>query len=108
VNNIESNDLDYNVILHTLRNSNSTVNLLIRRRRCQTSNWSFRFGDFNCFLFLRPNKLYKTSKNLQLTDCQGLTLELGVYVAEIQQGSKAAKDKGISVGDRVLNVRLLI
>lgn len=55
--------------------------------------------------FSRPNKTYSSStKNLQLSDNQGLILELGLYVAEIQQGSKAAKDKGISVGDRILNV----
>lgn len=35
----------------------------------------------------------------------GLTLELGVYIAKIQPGSVAAKEGGIAVGDRVINVR---
>lgn len=38
--------------------------------------------------------------------CHGLSLESGVYISKISEGSLAAKDSSLVVGDRVLRVLL--
>lgn len=36
--------------------------------------------------------------------CHGLSLKMGVYINRISEGSLAARDKSLTVGDRVLRV----
>ena len=46
--------------------------------------------------------------HLQGAQSAGITLDLGVYVARISQGSVAAKEGSIAVGDRILTVKINI
>lgn len=39
-----------------------------------------------------------------LLGCHGLSLKMGVYINRISEGSLAAKDKSLTVGDRVIRI----
>ena len=64
----------------------------------------------SCFNFaplFRVGRRYQAVLHLGTNSQHGLTLDLGVYIARISQGSAAAKEGSIAVGDRILNVRFL-
>ena len=86
VNNVDCRDIDRSTLIHTLKTSTSTVNLLVKRRRV--------------------GKRYSTTLNLN-GSYHGISLELGAYVAKIQPGSVAAKEGSIAVGDRIVGVRII-
>lgn len=89
VNNVDCRDVERTTILHTLRNAQSVVGLLIRRRK--------------------PGKRYQATLHVGGGHPDhGLTLDLGVYVARIQPGSAAAKEGTVAVGDRIVSVRSFV
>lgn len=79
----------YNVLEEIRRaiSDSGVVRLTVRRRRWSQS---------------RVTRWVHTAK--LAAGCHGLSLESGVYIAAISQGSLAAQDKTLVVGDRVLRI----
>lgn len=88
INNVDCSSVSTRMIMDTLRSCNTGAATLTIRRR--------RMGR-------------RSLRTTQLPIGQiphGITLEIGIYIAKISPGSLAAKDGFLTVGDRVLNVRV--
>eukprot|EP00094_Tigriopus_californicus_P004988 TCALIF_04803-PB protein Name:"Similar to DLG5 Disks large homolog 5 (Homo sapiens)" AED:0.05 eAED:0.05 QI:159/0.84/0.87/0.96/0.93/0.93/33/0/2582 len=84
VNDLNCRLVERSTILNTLRNANSAVSLVVRRRK--------------------TGRRYQAVLSMAGASSPGITLDLGVYVARISPGSVAAKEGSIAVGDRILSI----
>ncbi|KAK9686089.1 Guanylate kinase [Popillia japonica] len=78
--------------------------MIIRRRR--TANWSSQNSqNRNPPNYQNNCKVARWVHTARLAaGCHGLSLEAGVYISRISDGSLAAKDSSLVVGDRVLRI----
>uniref|UniRef100_A0A0A9XJ47 PDZ domain-containing protein n=1 Tax=Lygus hesperus TaxID=30085 RepID=A0A0A9XJ47_LYGHE len=80
VNNVDCTNASKRFVLETMKSSGNTAVMVVRRRR-----------------------LYSTQLQLNKYE-HGLILEAGIYISKILQGSRAAKDGNLAVGDRVVSI----
>lgn len=106
VNNIDCSAATKRMVLQTIRSSLPTVHMVVRRRR--TANWSTQNSQNLTRtppVFQSNSKVARWVHTARLAaGCHGLSLESGVYISRISEGSLAAKDSSLVVGDRVLRV----
>lgn len=98
VNDVDCSAVSRRVVLEAIRSSLPVARMVVRRPRRRRGS---------------PTPNSQTSQNVTkwvhtarlVPGCHGLTLNTGVYISRISEGSLAAKDKSLSVGDRILRVR---
>lgn len=101
VNDVDCSAVSRRVVLEAIRSSLPVARMVVNRPRRR------RGGS--------PTPNSQTSQNATkwihtarlVPGCHGLTLNTGLYISRISEGSLAAKDKSLSVGDRILRVCLL-
>lgn len=108
VNNLDCSAVTKRKVLEAFHASQPFAHIIVRRRR--SANWSSQ----------NSQNLTRTPPNFQnnckvarwvhtarlAAGCHGLSLESGVYISRISEGSLASKDSSLVVGDRVLRVLL--
>lgn len=97
--------------METIRSSLPVAHMVIRRRRSPT--WSSQNSRSSQNVVRTPPSFQNNSRVARwiytarlAAGCHGLTLESGVYISKISDGSLAAKDNSLVVGDRVLSVSI--
>lgn len=109
VNNVDCSTVTKRMVLQTIRSSLPAVHMVVRRRR--TANWSAQNSQNLTRtppVFQSNSKVARWVHTARLAaGCHGLSLESGVYISRISEGSLAAKDSSLVVGDRVLRVSFL-
>ncbi|XP_022916732.2 disks large homolog 5 isoform X1 [Onthophagus taurus] len=102
VQNLVCSNVSKRMVIETLRTSGPVVHMVIRRRR--SANWSPTSNQ-------PQNRHQNNSKVARwvytarlASGCHGLSLESGVYISKISEGSLASKDSSLVVGDRVLRI----
>ncbi|XP_017769494.1 PREDICTED: disks large homolog 5 [Nicrophorus vespilloides] len=102
VNNIDCNSISTRLFLETIRASIPVVHLVVRRKK--SPNWSPQ-SRTTPPSFQNNAKVARWVHTAKLAaGCHGLSLESGVYISKISDGSLASKDSSLVVGDRVLRV----
>lgn len=110
VNNLDCTSVSKRMVVETLRSSLPVAHMVIRRRRSPA--WSSSQNSRSSQNVVRTPPTFQNNSRVarwiytaQLAaGCHGLQLESGVYIGKISDGSLAAKDSSLVVGDRVLRV----
>lgn len=113
VNNLDCTSVSKRMVMETLRSSLPVAHMVIKRRRSPA--WSSQNSRSLQNVVRSPLNFQNNSRVARwiytarlASGCHGLTLESGVYIGKISEGSLAAKDNSLVVGDRVLSVSHLI
>ncbi|CAG9767331.1 unnamed protein product [Ceutorhynchus assimilis] len=94
VNDVDCSQASLRMVTEAIRSSMPAAHVLVRRTRC-ARNEIRAFGD----------KVAKWIHTARLAPgCHGLSLKMGVYINRISEGSLAARDKSLTVGDRILRI----
>ncbi|XP_018325504.1 disks large homolog 5 [Agrilus planipennis] len=110
VNNLDCTSVSKRMVIETLRSSLPVAHLVVRRRRSQT--WSSSQNSRGSQNVVRIPPSFQNNSRVArwiytarlAAGCHGLSLESGVYIGKISEGSLAAKDNSLVVGDRVLSI----
>lgn len=87
VNNLDCTSISKRVVLETIRTSGARCIVIVKRPKVN-----------------KPH-MYAVNLNMNSNNRNhGLTLETGVFISKIVQGSLAAKEEDLSAGDRVLSI----
>lgn len=92
------------MVVETIRSSSPVAHMVVRRRR--SPNWSSHTsqGSRSPPAF-HNNRVARWVHTATLTPGRhGLSLEAGIYISGIAEGTLASKDSSFAVGDRVLRV----
>lgn len=93
------------MVVETIRSSSPVAHMVVRRRR--SPNWSSSHtsqGSRSPPAF-HNNRVARWVHTATLTPGRhGLSLETGIYISGIAEGSLASKDSSFAIGDRVLRV----
>lgn len=91
VNDIDCSQGSLRMVTEAIRSSMPLARVLVKRNRCR--------NDVN------NDQVTKWIHTARLVPgCHGLSLKMGVYINRISEGSLAARDKSLTVGDRVLRI----
>ncbi|KAL1497435.1 hypothetical protein ABEB36_008409 [Hypothenemus hampei] len=94
VNDLDCSQASLCMVTEAIRTSMPAAHVLVRRTRCARND-----------IRSTGEKVTKWIHTARLTPgCHGLSLKMGVYINRISEGSLAAKDKSLTVGDRVLRI----
>lgn len=97
VNDVDCSAVSRRMVLEAIRSSLPVARMVVSRKR--------RRGGASPSTN-SPSQVAKWVHTARLVPgCHGLTLNTGVYISRISEGSLAARDKSLSVGDRILRVR---
>ncbi|KAF5296629.1 hypothetical protein FQA39_LY12457 [Lamprigera yunnana] len=108
VNNLDCTSVSKRMVIETLRSSLPLAHMVIRRRRSPA--WSQNTRSSQNVVrtppsFQNNSRVARWIYTARLAaGCHGLTLESGVYIGKISEGSLAAKDSSLVVGDRLLSI----
>lgn len=92
VNDIDCSQGSLRMVTEAIRSSMPLARLLVKRNRCVRNEAT-------------SDQVTKWIHSARLVPgCHGLSLKMGVYINRISEGSLAARDKSLTVGDRVLRV----
>lgn len=87
VNNLDCGNVSRRIVLESIRSSAPRCQVVVRRQLMNASH------------------LYGTQLNLKCSRrAHGLSFESGMYIAKIEAGSLAARDKNLAVGDRIISI----
>ncbi|KAJ3662868.1 hypothetical protein Zmor_007188 [Zophobas morio] len=94
VNNVDCNAVSRRMVLEAIRANLPVARIVVSRRTRRATS--------------PPNTPPQVNKWVHtarlVPGCHGLTLNTGVYISRISEGSLASKDKSLSVGDRILRI----
>lgn len=94
VNDVDCTQASLRMVTEAIRSSMPVARILVKRRVCARKEIS-----------TNSEQVTKWIHTASLAPaCHGLSLKMGVYINRISEGSLAARDKSLTVGDRVLKV----
>ncbi|XP_066137661.1 disks large homolog 5 isoform X5 [Euwallacea fornicatus] len=94
VNDVDCSQASLRMVTEAIRSSMPAAHVLVRRTRCARNE-----------IRSTGEKVAKWIHTARLAPgCHGLALKMGVYINRISDGSLAARDKSLTVGDRVLRI----
>ena len=106
VKNLDCTSVSRRMVIEAIRSSGPVVHMVIRRKR--SPNWSSQNSQH---VVRTPPGFQNNSKVARwiytaglAAGCHGLSLESGVFISRISEGSLAAKDCSLVIGDRVLRI----
>ncbi|XP_057658285.1 disks large homolog 5 [Diorhabda carinulata] len=91
VNDIDCSQGSLRMVTEAIRSSMPLARVLVKRNRCRNDVTNDQVTKWIHTARLVPG-------------CHGLSLKIGVYINRISEGSLAARDKSLTVGDRVLRI----
>ncbi|XP_072384932.1 disks large homolog 5 isoform X2 [Diabrotica undecimpunctata] len=92
VNDIDCSQGSLRMVTEAIRSSMPLARVLVKRNRCLRNE-------------VNNDQVTKWIHTARLVPgCHGLSLKMGVYINRISEGSLAARDKSLTVGDRVLRI----
>lgn len=94
VNDVDCSQASLRMVTEAIRSSMPVARVLVRRTRCARNE--IRTTGEQVTKWIHTARL--------APGCHGLSLKMGVYINRISEGSLAARDKSLTVGDRVLRV----
>ncbi|XP_044252659.1 disks large homolog 5 [Tribolium madens] len=95
VNDVDCSAVSRRMVIEAIRASLPVARIVVSRRRRRGPSPSPSI----------PSQVTKWVHTARLVPgCHGLTLNTGVYISRISDGSLAAKDKSLSIGDRILRI----
>ncbi|KAF7278190.1 hypothetical protein GWI33_008684 [Rhynchophorus ferrugineus] len=94
VNDVDCSQVSLRMVTEAIRSSMPAAHVLVRRTRC-ARNEIGSSGE-------QVTKWIHTAR--LAPGCHGLSLKMGVYINRISEGSLAARDKSLTVGDRILRI----
>ncbi|XP_019881509.1 disks large homolog 5 isoform X3 [Aethina tumida] len=94
VNDVDCSQVSQRMVSEAIKSSMPVARLLVKRTRCARSEVRTN-GD-------QVTKWCHTARLAPA--CHGLSLRMGFYISRISDGSLAARDKSLTVGDRVLRI----
>ncbi|XP_060523057.1 disks large homolog 5 [Cylas formicarius] len=94
VNDVDCSQASLRVVTEAIRSSLPVAHVLIKRMRCARDE--IRSVGEQVTKWIHTARL--------APGCHGLSLKLGVYINRISEGSLAARDKSLTVGDRILRI----
>ncbi|ERL84448.1 disks large homolog 5 [Dendroctonus ponderosae] len=94
VNDVDCSQASLRMVTEAIRSSMPAAHVLVRRTRCARNE-----------IRASGEKVAKWIHTARLAPgCHGLSLKMGVYINRISDGSLAARDKSLTVGDRVIRI----
>ncbi|XP_050299121.1 disks large homolog 5 [Anthonomus grandis grandis] len=94
VNDVDCSQASLRMVTEAIRSSMPAAHVLVRRTRCARNE-----------IRATGEKVAKWIHTARLAPgCHGISLKTGVYINRISEGSLAARDKSLTVGDRVLRI----
>ncbi|KAJ8967605.1 hypothetical protein NQ314_002723 [Rhamnusium bicolor] len=94
VNDVDCSRASLRMVTEAIRSSMPVARVLVRRTRCARNE--IRTTGEQVTKWIHTARL--------APGCHGLFLKMGVYINRISDGSLAARDKSLTVGDRVLRI----
>nr|CAI5853686.1 unnamed protein product [Callosobruchus analis] len=94
VNDVDCSQGSLRVVTEAIRSSMPVARVLVKRTRCMRNETRSSVEQVTKWIHtarLAPG-------------CHGLSLKMGVYINRISDGSLAARDKSLTIGDRVLRI----
>lgn len=98
VNDVDCSQGSLRMVTEAIRSSLPVARVLVKRNRCMRNDSRNTTGE-------QVTKWIHTAR--LAPGCHGLSLKMGVYINRISEGSLAARDKSLTVGDRVLRVSMI-
>lgn len=97
VNDVDCSQGSLRMVTEAIRSTLPVARVLVKRNRCMRA-------DSRSVTSEQVTKWIHTAR--LAPGCHGLSLKMGVYINRISDGSLAARDKSLTIGDRVLKVSL--
>ncbi|KAJ8915027.1 hypothetical protein NQ315_016002 [Exocentrus adspersus] len=94
VNDVDCSQASLRMVTESIRSSMPVARVLVKRTRCARNE--IRTTGEQVTKWIHTARL--------APGCHGLSLKMGVYINRISEGSLAARDKSLTVGDRVLRI----
>ncbi|CAH0564327.1 unnamed protein product [Brassicogethes aeneus] len=94
VNDVDCSQVSQRMVTEAIKSSMPVARVLVKRTRCARNE--VRASSEQVTKWIHTARLAPA--------CHGLSLKTGYYISRISEGSLAARDKSLTVGDRVLRI----